>query len=295
VNRKALNFVGVVAFLGVAALPALADAPPAIPVEGVLTQANGSPVDGVVKLRLRLYADQNGQNALFEETFPAVSVHDGQFSLRLGDSAGPDKAAALLAIFAERSSVWLGIQVGADPDELSPRAAFATAPYAAFAQRCGDSKTLGGKALADITSAAAAGGNQTKWASFPVIVGTTGTTTGMFVSGAKSEGRFRRDGDTLDVTIQTVLTEKPTASGFWSWPLPAGYSIDTENALVVLGTGLAEQPGVGWHTCAVYASTPDGVNMYCDGSGGAVTSGNPWALDTGARFWLRYSVPIKQP
>jgi hypothetical protein len=294
--RSIIRFLCVAAFVGLALGPgsAAADVPPALAVEGVLTQSNGTPVDGVVKVRLRLYGDENDKTALFEETVPAVAVQDGQFQLRLGEASGPERAAALLSLFADRSSVWLGIQVGADPDELSPRVAFSTAPYAAFAQRCGDAKTLGGKGLAEIASGTPDGSAAiTKWTSFPVKISTT---SGLVVGGVTSEGRYRRVGDSLEITIQSVLTEKPTAVGFWLWPIPEGFSVDHDNTLVVLGTGLAEQPGVAWHSCAVYVVKGfNSASMYCDGSGGGVTSGNPWALDAGARFWMRYSVPIKQP
>ncbi len=75
--------------------------------------------------------------ALFEEDVMAT-VQEGEFVIYLGETAPLD-----LALFRDTDSVYLGAQIGDDP-EGRPLVRLATAPFAAYARYCGDAETLGG-------------------------------------------------------------------------------------------------------------------------------------------------------
>lgn len=106
--------------------PALADAPTRLPIQGVLTDAEGTPIDGPTDLLMTLYDAEGG--ALFAYSTSAVLV-GGAFSVYLGDATNPVD----LALFRDHSQLELGVAVDGGP-ELTPRFPIATAPFAAFAQ-----------------------------------------------------------------------------------------------------------------------------------------------------------------
>lgn len=130
------------ALLAATPLPALAQAPALLPVQGILTDSAGTPIDGPVDVTFRIYDADTGGNMLFEETHPGLQVEAGLFTAYLGAVAGLD-----LGIFSQER--WLGVSVGADPE--MPRFLLGTTPYAAFAQVCGDAATVGGLGAADIS------------------------------------------------------------------------------------------------------------------------------------------------
>lgn len=106
----------------VLAVPAFGAAPRTISYQGLLTQPNGTPVaDGNYALTVSLYDVASGGSALWTESHATVAVVQGGFNVILG-SVTP------LAIAFDRP-LWLGLQVGADP-EMSPRVALASSPYA---------------------------------------------------------------------------------------------------------------------------------------------------------------------
>jgi microcystin-dependent protein len=141
--RKIL--IGVAACLLVAA-PAAADAPAFLPVQGVLANTDGTPVDGDTAIRFALYTADVGGTELWNET-QTVSVDQGFFTVYLGDTSVLD-----LATFRDNESLWLGVRVGSDPEMT--RFQVATTGFAGFAQFCGDSATLGGTPATDFLTTA---------------------------------------------------------------------------------------------------------------------------------------------
>jgi hypothetical protein len=129
-----------------------ADAPASIPMQGYLTDSEGQPVSGNLPIRFRLYSAPQDGSVLHEET-QTVSIDAGYFTVYLGDPP----AALDLDVFRANQIIFVGLLVGDSADELSPRFQLATAPYAAFAQSCGDANTVGGMSVdqlathADIT------------------------------------------------------------------------------------------------------------------------------------------------
>ena len=149
--RKAL-LVSTTLLLG--ALPAATmaqnQAPVLIPVQGYLTQTDGTPYDGDQTVRFTLYDDpmQSGVSHQLYTVTQSVSIDVGYFTVYLGDEAS---STLTLDLFRDHESVFLGITVGADA-EGTPRLQLATAPFAAFAQYCGDAVTVEGMTIADLTS-----------------------------------------------------------------------------------------------------------------------------------------------
>jgi hypothetical protein len=129
--------LSVVACLGTA-LPASAEAPPFIPVQGFITDLAGAPAAGPLSIHFRLYDAASGGATVHQERFAEVPVQAGTFTVYLGD-----QVPLPLEIFRDHTLLWLGMQVG-DDEELTPRVQLGAAPFAAFAQYCGDATTLGG-------------------------------------------------------------------------------------------------------------------------------------------------------
>lgn len=117
---------------------ALAQVPSILPVQGVLTNSEGAPLQGNVSVTFSLYDRPVGGTAFFVEQL-TVMAEAGAFSAYLGQAGSP---ALDLAEF-NRTEVYLGLTVESDP-EMSPRVRLGTAPYAAVAQSAVDANTLGG-------------------------------------------------------------------------------------------------------------------------------------------------------
>jgi hypothetical protein len=107
--------------------PVSAQVPDMVPIQGVLSDGNGIPLDGSHTVRLALYDMASGGTVLFEET-QTVSTNAGVFTVHLG-------AANALDMSVFRGSIYLGVTVGTDA-EMTPRLEFGTVPYAAYAEEC---------------------------------------------------------------------------------------------------------------------------------------------------------------
>ena len=121
------------AFLAVILLPGLlaSQIPCTMNYQGVLNDAEGNPVsDGDVTLTFNLYNVPAGGDALYEETHPAVSVSGGIFNVIIGSIDPLDLP------FDE--PYWLGITVGDEGTELSPRIELTAVAYSIIAKSVAD-------------------------------------------------------------------------------------------------------------------------------------------------------------
>ena len=112
-----------------------------IPIQGRLTNAAGNPLAGTFSIRFRLYADELGTTVVCEDT-NSVTVENGLFfSVIWGSCGGGDM---------DGRALYLGIQVGADP-EMRPLQALYAVPYA-YSLRPGANiiGTVGPGAIVDI-------------------------------------------------------------------------------------------------------------------------------------------------
>ena len=114
-------------------------APGVVPIQGVLTDSAGAPVDGDVSVTFRLVTNDTGSIQVWTDTV-TVSATEGRFAVDLGAGAALD-----LQLFADHPDIHLGIAVESDSEM-----AFVPmdhVPYAAWAE---DAGKVGGQTAADI-------------------------------------------------------------------------------------------------------------------------------------------------
>ncbi|MBN1770246.1 MAG: hypothetical protein JXB32_03200 [Deltaproteobacteria bacterium] len=128
------------------AVPAAADAPAYLPVQGVLTNlTDGTPVEGDLMLRFALYTSEIGGTELWNES-QWVLVENGLFSVYLGDTT-----ALPLTLFRDHTDLYLGVSVGGESEMA--RFQLGSTGYAGFAQYAGDAATVDGRAATDFAAA----------------------------------------------------------------------------------------------------------------------------------------------
>jgi hypothetical protein len=97
-----------------------------IPVQGFLTDAQGSALTASVEITFSLYEQDSGGDFIWQETLP-VEVDNGLFNVYLGNTVALD-----LSLFKDHQELWLGIQV-ADDEEMN-RVYLGNVPFAAYAR-----------------------------------------------------------------------------------------------------------------------------------------------------------------
>lgn len=134
-------------FARASSVSAQGEAPSYLPIQGILTDSTGQPLDGDVSVTFSLYkqatpgaAGDPNSTAIFQES-QTIQVQKGAFVAYLGDSVPLD-----LNIFGAltKGILFLGVAVQGEA-EMQPRLQLGSAPFAAFSQSCGDSTTLAGK------------------------------------------------------------------------------------------------------------------------------------------------------
>ena len=116
------------AFLALAAIivtfsSSSAEVPQMINYQGRLADSGGAPLDTIVSMRFRIYADSTTSTYLWTETHASVTVDEGLFNVLLGSvTAVPD------SVF-DGSMRYLGIKVGSD-SEMTPRGKLVSVGYA---------------------------------------------------------------------------------------------------------------------------------------------------------------------
>jgi hypothetical protein len=170
--KKAIPVIAILGFL-VAAPMAQAAAPQLVPVQGVLTDSAGTPIDASVTMVFSIYASEVGGTALWTET-QDVLVEDGMFTAYMGDTTAID-----LVTFRDNGDLWLGIQVGSDA-EMS-RMYLASNPFAGYAEYCGSAPAPD---FADITGTVDPADLPTGLVTGPLACTGTEKVTGVDSSGA---------------------------------------------------------------------------------------------------------------
>jgi hypothetical protein len=90
---------------------------PYISIQGRLTDASGSALNGSYNMIVRVYDASSGGTILCSDPMTNVPVNNGLFEVSIYCAA------------ADGRELWLGITVGSDP-EMTPRRRFGTVPYA---------------------------------------------------------------------------------------------------------------------------------------------------------------------
>jgi hypothetical protein len=109
---------------------ALAQQNPYYPLQGVLSDAAGVPVNGTLPVVFKLYENLNSTSNLWSET-AQVDFDDGLFSIYLGEVTTLDPA-----LFAGNDGLWLGITIASDPE--MDRVFLGSTPYSAYAEYAGN-------------------------------------------------------------------------------------------------------------------------------------------------------------
>ncbi len=109
---------------------ALAQQNPYYPLQGVLSDSSGNPVNGTVSVEFNLYLNETGGSSLWDETV-SINFDDGLFSVYLGENSTLDPS-----LFADNDGLWLGVTVGSDPE--MDRVFLASSPYSAYAEHAGN-------------------------------------------------------------------------------------------------------------------------------------------------------------
>ncbi|MCB9739179.1 MAG: proprotein convertase P-domain-containing protein [Deltaproteobacteria bacterium] len=95
-------------------------------VQGVLTAPSGAAVDGTYDLTFSVYEKEQGGTAIWSEVASAVKVQAGVFQWQLGSTK------ALWSDTEGSQALWIGVQVGSDPE--LPRVAIGQVIYARYAR-----------------------------------------------------------------------------------------------------------------------------------------------------------------
>jgi len=117
-------------------LPGLAQAQlnPFYPVQGVLQDSAGVPVNGPLSVIFALYVEETSSTGIWNET-TTVDFDEGLFSVYLGEVNTLDPG-----LFATNDGLWLGITVGSDPE--MDRVFLASTPYSAYAEHAANADSV---------------------------------------------------------------------------------------------------------------------------------------------------------
>jgi trimeric autotransporter adhesin len=110
--------------------------PSLINFSGVLADANGKPLTGVVGVTFYLYAGPEGGAPLWMETQNVQPDKYGDYSVMLGSTTGQGLPTSL---FVSGEARWLGVQAQGQAEQ--PRVMLLAVPYAL---KAGDAQTIGG-------------------------------------------------------------------------------------------------------------------------------------------------------
>jgi hypothetical protein len=270
------------------AAPAVADAPAFLPLQGVLTNTDGTPVDGDTAIRFALYTADMGGTELWNET-QTVPVDQGFFTVYLGDTSVLD-----LSLFRDNESVWLGVRVGSD-SEMS-RFQVATTGFAGFAQYAGDAASLGGHAATDfVTSGSGVAWTDLTGVPADLADGDSDTTysagSGLTLTGTTfAADQAAIEGWATGVCYDTVAELRAdldsvyaAASHTHAWStitgIPAGFADGVDND-VLGGLGCAVGQVAKWNGVSWFCAADADTNTIYSAGFGLTLTGTTFAADT---------------
>jgi len=132
------------------------EVPATISYQGIITDINGTPLDGNYNITVNIYTTASGGTTLWGETHSGVPVVDGVFNIMLG------KVAPFPSNLNFSVPYWLGISINGGA-ELAPRLEFASVGTALMAKTVSDGAVTNAKiAAGSITSEKIAGGQVVK-------------------------------------------------------------------------------------------------------------------------------------
>jgi hypothetical protein len=100
-----------------------------LPVGGMLTDLDGVPLDGPYEVTFALYDDYAAATPIWSETYTALDIDDGLFTVYMGTETPLAFDDLILA-----PELWLGVTVGSDSE--MDRIELGTVPFAVEAYQC---------------------------------------------------------------------------------------------------------------------------------------------------------------
>jgi hypothetical protein len=100
-----------------------------LPVGGMLTDLDGVPLDGPYEVTFALYDDYAAATPIWSETYTALDIDDGLFTVYMGTETPLAFEDLILA-----PGLWLGVTVGTDSE--MDRIELGTVPFAVEAYQC---------------------------------------------------------------------------------------------------------------------------------------------------------------
>ena len=156
---SSLHFLIAAAVFLVVALPLCPDLwgvdhlPQLINYQGRLTDAQGNPLNGAYNLKFTLWDAETGGNQLWSEDHPAVAVTDGLFQIALGNTNHITSDVLTPPLSPTESFFDVYLEITVDGQEIVPRVALTSAPYAMLTHRVdGDITTDEGKIIVHSSS-----------------------------------------------------------------------------------------------------------------------------------------------
>ena len=156
---SSLHFLIAAAVFLVVALPLCPDLwgvdhlPQLINYQGRLTDAQGNPLNGAYNLKFTLWDAETGGNQLWSEDHPAVAVTDGLFQVALGNTNHITSDVLTPPLSPTESFFDVYLEITVDGQEIVPRVALTSAPYAMLTHRVdGDITTDEGKIIVHSSS-----------------------------------------------------------------------------------------------------------------------------------------------
>ena len=113
--------------------PGAFSVPPALNIQGRLTDRNGVNREGNFTMIFAVYGQASGGSDLWKKTYTGVQVRNGNFSVQVGNPDGKDDTNRDIIGIFDGSNRWMGIGVAGEP-ELIPRQQLVTVPNAFFAR-----------------------------------------------------------------------------------------------------------------------------------------------------------------
>jgi hypothetical protein len=251
---------------------------------GYLEGADGVALDGTHSIAVRFWESIQAEDSLCAAEDAGLELVAGRFQLALPKKCA-DAVKASPDVFAD---------VVVDGSSLG-RTKLGAVPYALEAGHATSADTASEAAgalaeqLGKLEDGVAAVPKITAWTDYgPALV----TSAGTAVTAAKSSGRWRRVGDSVEVMATVRVVGDVASSEYITWPLP--------NALVPVAPADSITVGVAelWsgsltQTCVVGLSTDSRLYLDCHGTGGAVTRGQVGPSPKFSYLSARFVVPIK--
>ena len=113
-----------------------ADVPHLINFQGTLTDSAGNPITGTRTMWFSIYSDSTGGTPLWTEQHNSIVIAEGLYHVILGSTT------PIPTSLFDGSTLWFGVRIDPDPQELIPRQPLISVPYGYKSVRSDTANTL---------------------------------------------------------------------------------------------------------------------------------------------------------